>query len=103
MGKSARQRSFPLTSGESDASSTPLPLALGGKPRAAYHSPPAGAQAQLELIQHSAYFTSDHQIAKAIVVVAIEIDSDVAINFVHSEYDTHAFPVGFIDTQNIIR
>ena len=26
----------------------------------------------------------------------MEIDSDVVINFVHSQYDTHAFPIGFI-------
>ena len=26
----------------------------------------------------------------------MEIDSDVVINFVHFQYDTHAFPIGFI-------
>jgi hypothetical protein len=39
---------------------------------------------------HPAYFTS-HQIAKAIEVVVIEIPSEVAISFAHSQYDTHAF------------
>ena len=36
----------------------------------------------------SLHFTIHHQIAKAIDVLAIEIESDVAINFVHSQYAT---------------
>jgi hypothetical protein len=39
---------------------------------------------------------SHHQIAKAVDVVAIEIASEVAPSFAHSQYDKHAFPVGFI-------
>ena len=40
-----------------------------------------------ELIHHPAYFTSHHQIAKAVDVVAIEIASEVAPRFAHSQYD----------------
>jgi hypothetical protein len=41
-------------------------------------------------IHHPAYFPSHHPIASATDVMAIEIASDVAISFAHSQYDTHA-------------
>jgi hypothetical protein len=33
---------------------------------------------------------NDHQSAKAIAVIEMEITSDVAISFAHSQYDTNA-------------
>ena len=62
----------------------PLPVALGGKP-----APRLMLSHQLERI-HPAYFTNHHHIAKAIDVVAIEIATEVAIIFAHSQCDTHA-------------
>jgi len=52
-------------------------------------------QGSAELIYHPAYFTAHHQIAKAIDVVVIDIASEVAPSFAHSQYDTYTFPVGF--------
>ena len=37
---------------------------------------------------------SHHQSAKVVAVIKIEINSDVAISFAHSQYDTNAIPVG---------
>ena len=37
---------------------------------------------------------SHHQSAKVMTVIKIEITSDVAISFAHSQYDTNAIPVG---------
>jgi hypothetical protein len=37
---------------------------------------------------------SHHQSAKAMAVIEMEIVSEVAISFVHSQYDTNTIPVG---------
>ena len=36
------------------------------------------------------YWPSHHPIAKATIVIAIEIASEVVPSFAHSQYDTHA-------------
>ena len=43
-------------------------------------------------------FKSHHKSTRPIDVVAIEIDTDVAISFAHSQYVTHHIPIGFIAT-----
>ena len=42
------------------------------------------------------YFLSHHQNTKPMDVVVREIVTEIAISFAHSQYDTHAFPVGSI-------
>jgi hypothetical protein len=91
---------MPIGRGIGPGAQTPLPAATGAPGNGTRLAPRRGRGRQTARQVAGVpglmrpYTRSHHQSAKAMAVIEMEITTDVAINFAHSQYDTNAIPVG---------